>query len=106
MQLTDPQRRAVAALTRAMMGRLNGVSDNQRALAEELSAPPTAASAIHPDPAVVSPNPTLNPHANPIHAFTPGRTTDRGAQRTIHRSVRDPPRPRRGGAGTLVRTLT
>ena len=54
MQLSDPQRRAVAALTRAMMGRLNGVSENQRALAEELSAPPTAASAIHPDPAVVS----------------------------------------------------
>ena len=60
MQLTDPQRRAVAALTRAMMGRLNGVSENQRALAEELSAPPTAASAIHPDPAVVSPTLAVN----------------------------------------------
>ena len=53
MQLTDAQRRTVAALTRAMMRRLDGVSDDQRALAQELSRPPPTASAVHPDPAVV-----------------------------------------------------
>ena len=53
MQLTDSQRRIVAALTRAMMRRLNTVSQGQRALAAELSRPPPTASVVHPDPAVV-----------------------------------------------------
>ena len=53
MQLTDSQRRTVAALTRATMRRLNAVSEGQRALAEELCRPPPTASVVRPDPAVV-----------------------------------------------------